>query len=210
MAKRRIYDCLVLLLAVIMSLSVVAGVTSCSMIEDILELELDDDDDDRHSGRVTNEEHSKPKWDNVTVPTDTYETIEPTGSYTSPTYETHEITSDYLTDICVYNVWYDPIDDNPIDYTYVYSEDAFALKGVFYFSAPLDVTFEAQLYKDNDIVMTREVTLNGEVTAECDFSAGLEGLGTFESGTYMIELLYEGESISITDSIEVEEDVHIR
>ena len=204
MAKRRLYDCLILLLAVIMSLSVVVGVSSCSMIEDILELELDNDDDDyRHSGRVTNDEHSKPKWDNVTIPTDTYETIEPTGSYTSPTYETHDINAEYLTDICVYSVWYDAIDDNPLDVTYVDSEDAFALKGVFYFSAPLDVTFEAHLYRDKDIVMTREVTLNGEVTAECDFSAGLEGLGTFEPGYYMVVILYDGEVIATTDSLEV-------
>jgi len=207
MAKRRLYDCLILLLAVIMSLSVVVGVSSCSMIEDILELELDDYDDDyddQQSGRVTNEEHSKPKWDNVTIPTDTYATMEPTGSYTSPTYESYDLSADYLSHICVYSVWYDAVDDNPMDSRYIDSEDAFALKGVFYFSSPLFATFEARLYKDGELLMTREITLVNEVTAECDFSAGLEGLGTFESGTYMIELLYEGESISITDSIEVE------
>lgn len=206
MAKRRLYDSLVLLLAVIMSLSVVVGVSSCSMIEDILELEIDDyddDDDDDHSGRVTNDEYSKPKWDNVTIPTDTYETIEPTGTYTSPTYETYDLSADYLSNICVYSVWYDAVDDNPLDSNYVDSEDAFALKGVFYFSSPLYATFEARLYKDGELLLTRDVTLVNEVTAECDFSAGLEGLGTFESGSYMIELLYEGESISVTDSLEV-------
>ena len=74
---------------------------------------------------------------------------------------------------------------------------------IFYFSSPLYATFEARLYKDGELLLTRDVTLVNEVTAECDFSAGLEGLGTFESGSYMIELLYEGESISVTDSLEV-------
>ena len=148
MAKRKLYDCLILAVSATMLLSVLGGVSACSMIEDILELEYDDDDDDDHgSGRVRNTDNEKPRWDNsIVVPT--YDTVEPTGSYTSPTYETHELSADYLMDICVYDVWYDAVDDNPIDYTYINSEDAFALKGVFYFSTPLYVTFEAHLYKE--------------------------------------------------------------
>ena len=200
MAKRKLYDCVILLLSATRLLSVVGGVSACSMIEEILELE--EDDDHHGSGRVRNSDNEKPRWDNsVVVPT--YDTVEPTGSYTSPTYETYDIDAEFLTDICVYSVWYDAIDDNPLSDTKLNSEDAFALKGVFYFSTPLYVTFEAHLYKDDELIMTREVTLNDEVTAECDFSAGLEGLGTFEPGSYMIVLLYDGEVISTTDSIEV-------
>ena len=41
------------------------------------------------------------------------------------------------------------------------------------------------------------------VTAEADFSAGLEGLGTFEPGDYTVELYYNGEFIAKTGVMRV-------
>ena len=41
------------------------------------------------------------------------------------------------------------------------------------------------------------------VTCEVDFSAGLEGLGTFEPGEYRISLLFEGREIATTTNLKV-------
>ena len=89
--------------------------------------------------------------------------------------------------------------------TYVEKENAFAIKGVFYFSTPLTTTFEAKLYQDGELILTKEIVLNNNITAEADFSAGLEGWGTFDAGSYTIELFFEGDSVAITDSLYVEE-----
>ena len=58
------------------------------------------------------------------------------------------------------------MDSNPADYDEIDSNDAFALKGVFYFNKPLTAVFEANLYKGDELVMTREVRLRENVTAE--------------------------------------------
>ena len=103
----------------------------------------------------------------------------------------------------VYSVWYDVIEDNPTDESSISVDDAVALKGVFYFDTSLTAVFEAKLYKDGEIYMTRDVVLNENVVAEADFSASTEGLGTFEPGIYYIELLLDGESIAVTEKFEV-------
>ena len=95
------------------------------------------------------------------------------------------------------------IDDNPVDYDSVNTEDAFALKGVFYFNTPITGVFEAYLYKDDSVLMTRNVNMKNNVTAEADFSAGLEGLGTFEPGEYYVELYFDGELIASTSVMRV-------
>lgn len=140
------------------------------------------------------------------VPTDeTYETLQPSGTYSTESLDPVDYDIDYIRSVCIYTVWYDAIDDNPVKEQYVNKEDAFAIKGVFYFSVPLTTSFEARLYQDGDLILTKEIVLNNNVTAEADFSAGLEGWGTFSAGTYTIELLFEGESVAVTDDFYVEE-----
>ena len=51
--------------------------------------------------------------------------------------------------------------------------------------------------------MTREIKLNDNVTAEADFSAGLEGTGNFDTGDYYIELLYDGKPVANTSKMRV-------
>ena len=140
------------------------------------------------------------------VPTyETYETLQPSGTYSTESLDPVDYDIDYIRSVCIYTVWYDAIDDNPVKEQYVNKEDAFAIKGVFYFSVPLTTSFEARLYQDGDLILTKEIVLNNNVTAEADFSAGLEGWGTFSAGTYTIELLFEGESVAVTDDFYVEE-----
>ena len=132
-----------------------------------------------------------------------------TSSTSSETTKTSETTAfprpdiGQVKDALVYSVWYDAVDDNPVDYSDISSEDAFALKGVFYFNTPLTCSFVANLCKDNEILFTKTVTLKNNVTAEADFSAGLEGLGTFEPGDYYVELFFEGEFVSSTSIMTV-------
>ena len=205
MAKRKISVVLRAFLAASLVLSMTIGVCSCSMIEDIIDIYLygeEDDDDDDDPVPTNDRRGSKPEK----MPKDsrpTYETIIPTGTYTSETDAAVNPDIGYVRDVYIYSVWYDAVDDNPAYYDEIISEDAFALKAVFYFSSPLTCTFEARLYNEGGLVLSREVELINNVTAEADFSAGLEGWGTFDPGHYTVELLYKGEQISVTSEMKV-------
>lgn len=135
-----------------------------------------------------------------TETTDPFATVKPVETETETTGTTGPTVPDIdsIKDLYVYSVWYDAVIDNPADYEAIDYDDAFALKGVFYFSSPLSVEFEAKLYKDNKVLLKRKLNLRDNVTAEADFSAGLEGFGKFERGEYYIELLYKGQVVGTT------------
>ena len=62
----------------------------------------------------------------------TFESFEPTGSFTSDTPETTELTANFVKSSYVYSVWYDVTSDNPADYSSITSDKAYALKGETY------------------------------------------------------------------------------
>ena len=74
---------------------------------------------------------------------------------------------------------------------------------VFYFTEPLRTTFEAKLFRGDELVLTKNVNMYDNVTCEADFSAGLEGLGTFIPGDYTVELLFEGKTVAKTSVMKV-------
>lgn len=182
-----------------MVLVLVISLCSCSEAVRALRIAFGDEDvnfDDSDNGSVRRRND----------PTDaTYETLEPTGTYSTEVVEPVDYNIDYIRSVCIYSVWYDAVDDNPVNVQYVNKEDAFAIKGVFYFSVPLTTVFETRLYQDGNLILTKELVLSNNISAEVDFSAGLEGWGTFDSGTYSIELLFEGETVAVTDDFFVEE-----
>ena len=175
--------------AAVMSLSLLLGITSCDvLIEEIVEAYYSNETGDIEAVRETEV---------------TFESFEPTGSFTSDTPETTELTVNFVKSSYVYSVWYDVTSDNPADYSSITSDKAYALKGVFYFSSPLTGTFEAKILKDDEVVLTRNVNMYDNVTAEADVSAGLEGLGTFEPGDYTVELYFNGELVAKTGVMRV-------
>jgi hypothetical protein len=103
----------------------------------------------------------------------------------------------------VYSAWYDVEKDNPVDYTSIDSNDAYALKCVFYFDRPVSGSFRAILNKDGKQVSVKNIRLDGKVVCECDFSAGLEGRGTFEAGNYTVSLETEGKNIAVSGDMRV-------
>ena len=197
MADRKGKHYLKIIPALLLAVPLLFGIASCSAIRNILGSE------ETHSGRIRSSDPSKPEHGGVQTSETTYETMEPTGTYATETSETQELDYDYVENLYVYCIWYDPTEDNPVYNLYFDSKEMFALKGVFYFSEPLTTVFEAKLYMNDEVLLTRQVKLNDNVTAEADFSAGLEGMGTFAPGTYKIELLYNGETVAVTNAIEV-------
>ena len=103
----------------------------------------------------------------------------------------------------VYCAWYDVEKDNPVDYTSIDSNDAYALKCVFYFSEPVNATFRAVLHKDGKQVAEKTIRIDNKVVAEFDFSAGLEGKGMFEPGTYKVYLETEGKNVASSTDMRV-------
>ena len=120
------------------------------------------------------------------------------SSSTRPDSGYEKISSSY-----VYCAWYDVEKDNPVDYSSIDANDAYALKCVFYFSEPVNATFSAILKKDGKQVAVKTVRIDNKVVAECDFSAGLEGIGTFESGTYNVSLETEGKTVASSTDMRI-------
>ena len=104
----------------------------------------------------------------------------------------------------VYCTWYDVEKDNPASYNVMDSDDAYALKCVFYFREPISATFRAVLKNEAGQVAVKTIRLDEKVIAECDFSAGLEGMDSFKAGTYKIILENEGKSVAISSEMRVE------
>ena len=181
--------------AMLLLLSVLASFCSCSILGDIR--------GDTDGSRTYSSEKSKPEGNQTETSETTYETMEPTGTYIIETTEPVEVDVSYVQEVYLTSTWYDVVDDNPINYDYINSEDAFALKGVFYFNTPLNCVFQAYLYKDDEVLLTRYVKMNDKVIAEADFSAGLEGLGTFEPGHYYVQLYLDGEYVASTTTMTV-------
>ena len=138
----------------------------------------------------------------VTLPPETSSTSSETTK-TSETTAFPRLDIGQVKDAWVYSVWYDAVESNPADYDTIEKSKAFALKGVFYFNTPLTAEFETRLYKDDTLLLTGEVRMKDNVTAEADFSAGLAGIGNFEAGEYYIELLYNGETVAVTSVMRV-------
>ena len=208
MDNRKIPVLLRMLMASALALSLLFGTASCSMIEDILGIS---ETEETHKPRRNNDSKGSKQEKGVkeSAPTDPTDPTDPTnptnhtGIYnTDPTGVT-VVDLDLLRNVYVYSAWYDVIEDNPAYYDEVASEDAFALKAVFYFRTPLTCRFEAKLYKDNEVLLTRYVDLNENVTADADFSAGLEGFGTFEPGSYYVELCFEGVQVGCSSTMKV-------
>lgn len=175
----------------VFSLLILASMTSCdSLIEDLYEA-------------YNSATESETAYTETSQTSETFESLEPTGSYDDATYETKTLTYDYLKSIYIHSVWYDVETSNPAKINNIATEKAFAVKGVFYFSEPLYTSFEARLYKGDEVVLTKTVNMYDNVTCEVDFSAGLEGLGTFEPGEYKISLLFEGKEIATTTNLKV-------
>ena len=179
----------------LLSLFVLASFCSCSI--------LDDFRDDTAGSRTYSSEKFKPEGNSQETTETTYETMEPTGTYIIETTAPVDLDAGLVSGAYLTSSWYDVVDDNPVNYDSVNTEDAFAIKAVFYFNTPITGVFEAYLYKDNSVLMTRYVNMRNNVTAEADFSAGLEGLGTFEPGEYYVELYFDGELIASSTVMKV-------
>lgn len=111
---------------------------------------------------------------------------------------------DRISKAYIYSAWYDVEKDNPAEYEAIDTAIAYALKCVFYFNEPITGTFKAVLKKDGQKLLEKRIRLDGKVIAECDFSAGLEGMSTFSEGTYNIYLETDGSVVAVSSDMRVE------
>lgn len=157
---------------------------SCSILDEI----------DDPEGEITYDEPYKETSD----PSQT----ESSGSVPSST--GIEMGYDKVSKAYVYNSWYDVEKDNPADYNTMDTEDAYALKCVFYFSEPVTATFRVILKNGDEQVAVKTIRIDEKVIAECDFSAGLEDMDSFKPGIYTMHLEYEGKSVAVSGEMRVE------
>ena len=157
---------------------------SCSILDEI----------DDPEGEITYDESYK-----VTTERSSNESSDIVPSYTGI-----EMGYDKVSKAYVYSAWYDVEKDNPASYNAMDSEDAYALKCVFYFSEPVSATFRVILKNGEEKVAVKTLRVDDKVVAECDFSAGLEGMDSFKPGVYKIYLETEGKSVAVSGEMRVE------
>ena len=130
------------------------------------------------------------------------------SSYEVPSESTTEtepgMSFDRISRAYIYSAWYDVEKDNPAEYEAIDTADAYALKCVFYFNEPVTGTFTAVLKKDGHKLLEKKIRVDGKVIAECDFSAGLEGLSTFSEGKYNVSLETDGSVVAVSGDMRVE------
>lgn len=165
-------------------LTVPVFIPSCSILDDI----------DDPSGEITYDESGTSST--VSSPT------ESEGAFPSST--GIEMGYDKVSKAYVYSAWYDVEKDNPANYNAMDSDDAYALKCVFYFSEPISATFRVILKNEDEQVVVKTLRLNEKVIAECDFSAGLEGMDSFKPGVYKVYIETEGKNVAVSSEMRVE------
>ncbi|MBR5358723.1 MAG: hypothetical protein IK128_05890 [Clostridiales bacterium] len=112
---------------------------------------------------------------------------------------------DLVMNAYVYSVWYDVEMDFPLTTETIPSEKAYAITNVFYFSTPINGTFNAVLLgSDGKAVMSDDFHVNNEVTVSCDFSAGMAGWVNFNPGNYYVELYYDGNLVATSEEVTIE------
>ena len=115
-----------------------------------------------------------------------------------------EMGYDKVSKAYTFNAWYDVEKDNPATYNTIDTEDAYALKCVFYFSEPVSATFRVILKNGDEQVAVKTIRIDEKVIAECDFSAGLEDMDSFKPGIYTMHLEYEGKSVAVSGEMRIE------
>ena len=53
-------------------------------------------------------------------------------------------------------------------------------------------------------VVVKTLRLDEKVIAECDFSAGLEGMDSFKPGVYKVYIETEGKNVAVSSEMRVE------
>lgn len=105
----------------------------------------------------------------------------------------------FIASIYVDSCWYDTISGNPVSNGN--TSASMALESVFYFNKPISMDFEVVLYKDDTQIQTMEISLDGNITAECEFIP--ESGDEYQSGTYRAELLYSDTVIAVSEDLNV-------
>lgn len=107
----------------------------------------------------------------------------------------------YYETIIVDAMWYDSDMGNPMNVSSVSNPSA--LWGVFYFNKLQTVNFTAQLCLNGDVIATREINMQDNITAECEFSPSSVGRTKFQNGDYTIVLVFNDEAVMSTETLHV-------
>ena len=193
---------------------------SSGTVDDILEA-ADEIDEDTYEVRFSLKKNKKDDW--VIADMDDFEDLlmQPYANLnindgtepdpTDPLTVTPNIGSDVASDAnlvlnaYVYSVWYDVEMDFPLTTENIPNEKAYAITNVFYFSTPINGTFNAVLIgSDGKAVMSGDFHVNNEVTVSCDFSAGMAGWVKFNPGNYYVELYYDGNLVATSEEVTIE------
>ena len=193
---------------------------SSGTVDDILEA-ADEINEDTYEVRFSLKKNKKDDW--VIADMDDFEDLlmQPYANLnindgtepdpTDPLTVTPNIGSDVASDAnlvlnaYVYSVWYDVEMDFPLTTENIPNEKAYAITNVFYFSTPINGTFNAVLIgSDGKAVMSGDFHVNNEVTVSCDFSAGMAGWVKFNPGNYYVELYYDGNLVATSEEVTIE------
>ncbi len=102
----------------------------------------------------------------------------------------------FFDEVVVDTVWYDPVMGNPLNGRSMSQEEA--IEAVVYFNTPMYLTFTANLYKNDELIQSIEVPVNGLTVANCDFWGE-----RYTNGSYTCELVYDGGVVATSEALSV-------
>lgn len=103
----------------------------------------------------------------------------------------------FFDECVVASVFYDPIMGNPLDRALL--ENPVAIEMVVYFDRPMYIPLTAELVKNDSVVQTIELNLDGLTIANCDFSGQIYSAGSYEVNVYFDGGLVASSDITVTN-----------
>lgn len=109
--------------------------------------------------------------------------------------------AEYYSMFVVDCVWYDPMTGLPLTNNVCGCD--LAVQCYIYFNQPMIDDFNVELWKDDSLMYEGVIPVNNDVTVCCDFSASVLGVPSISRGSYVMKIVYGGETVFETASLTV-------
>lgn len=109
--------------------------------------------------------------------------------------------AEYYSMFVVDCLWYDPMTGLPLSNNICGCD--LAVQCYIYFNQIMVDDFNVELWKNDSLIYEGVISVNNDVTVCCDFSAAVLGVPDISNGTYVMKIVFEGETVFETQPLTV-------
>ncbi len=107
--------------------------------------------------------------------------------------------AEYYSMFVVDCLWYDPMTGLPLSNNTCSCD--LAVQCYIYFNQIMVDDFNVELWKNDNLIYEGVISVNNDVTVCCDFSADVLGVPGISNGTYVMKIVFEGETVFETQPL---------